>query len=303
MEPFTGGSDQEVYDHVGIPATFVVTWPEKYYHSSKDTPDKIDATQLHRSVFSGLAAMTMLAFADDGQAAELSELAMIYGRRLIAADSGRAAGLILSSSYESFTSNRDLANLIVRHAFQREEAAVRSCEVFSGTPLTRQAVEETARMLSADEAISLRQLDALAALRAARMGVDVRGPRTLSPAEREAAQLIPHRVEDRPLAGWSFVSAKAPADEAVQVSMVKNALHDGAETMRRAGDNDLRIMSLDDAPAFYADGRRSIQNIHDAMAAEYTPMPIAVLETYFRLFENVGVMTIARDSESVANRP
>jgi hypothetical protein len=303
MVPFTGGSDQEVYDHVGIPATFVLTWPEKYYHSSKDTPDKIDPTQLHRSVFSGLAAMTMLAYADNDQAADFSELALVYGRRLIAADSGRADDLILSSPRESLTSNRDLAKLIVRHAFQREEAAIRSCEVFSQTQPTRQSVEGTARMVAADEVVYLHQLDALTALRAERMGVDAGGQRTLSPTEREAAQLIPHRLEDRRLSGWGFVSAKAPASQEAQVAMVRKALQDAAEIMRRAGDNDLRIMSLDDAPAFYADGRRSILDIHDAIAAEYTPIPIAVLEAYFQLFENVGVMTVAKNSGSIANRP
>jgi hypothetical protein len=73
--------------------------------------------------------------------------------------------------------------------------------------------------------------------------------------------------------------------------------------MRRGGDNDLRIMSLDDAPAFYVDGRRSIMDIHDAIAAEYTPIPITVLETYFQLFESAGVMKIAKDNASAADRP
>jgi hypothetical protein len=303
MEPFTGGSDQEVYNHVAIPAAFITTWPEKDYHSSKDTPDKVDPTQLHRSVFSGLAAMTMLAYAENDQAANFAELAMVYGRKLIAADSGRAAGLILSSPRGSLASSRDLANLIVSHAFEREEAAIRSSEVFSQSQSTRQSVEETARMLSTDESVYIRQLDALAASHAEQIGVDAGGPRTLSPAEREAAHLIPRRVEDRRLSGWSFVSAKARADQAAQVAIVRNALHDISETMRAEGDNDLRIMSLDDAPAFYTDGQRSILDIHDAIAAEYTPIPIGVLEAYFRLFESTGVMTIARDNGSATNRP
>jgi Peptidase family M28 len=303
MEPFTGGSDQEVYDHVGIPAIFVTTGPEKDYHSSKDTPDKVDATQLHRSVFSGLAAMTMLAYADNDQAADFSKLALVYGRRLIAANCGRAADLILSSPRESLGTNRDLANLIVHHAFEKEEAAVRSSEVFSQKPSTRQSVEDIVGMLATDEAVSVRQLDALAASQAERMGTDAGGPRTLSATEREAAREIPRRLESRRLAGWGFVSTKASANQGAQVAMVRKALHDTAETMRRGGDNDLRIMSLDDAPAFYVDGRRSIMDIHDAIAAEYIPIPIAVLETYFQLFESAGIMKIAKDDAGAANRP
>ena len=303
MVPFTGGSDQEVYDHLGIPGTFVVTWPEKYYHSNKDTPDKVDPTQLHRSVFSGLAAMSMLAYADDDQAADFAQLSLVYARRLIAADSARAADLILSSPRDTFPSNRDLANLIIRHAFQRGEAAVRSCEVFSRTQSTRQSIEQTASMLIADEQLYIYQLKRLAVLRSERLGVGAGGQRTLTPTESGPAYLIPRRLEDRQLLGWGFVSTKAPADQAAQVAIVRKTLDDAAETMRKGGDNDLRIMSLDDAPAYYADGRKSILDIHDAIAAEYVPIPIEVLETYFRLFEEVGVMTITKNSGSVADGP
>jgi hypothetical protein len=114
MEPFASGSDQEVYDHLGIPGTFVVTWPEKYYHSSKDTPELVAPTQLHRSGFSGLAAMSVLAYADDDQAIGLSQLSSTYGRRLIAEDEERATNLLVSSARDCFSSNEELAELIVR---------------------------------------------------------------------------------------------------------------------------------------------------------------------------------------------
>ncbi|HXC62569.1 MAG TPA: hypothetical protein VNV63_07835, partial [Nitrospiria bacterium] len=65
--------------------------------------------------------------------------------------------------------------------------------------------------------------------------------------------------------------------------MVNKALEDAAQEMKRDGKDDLRVMSLDDAPAFYADGKRSILDIHDAIAAEYLPMPIEVFTAYFRV--------------------
>jgi hypothetical protein len=51
-------------------------------------------------------------------------------------------------------------------------------------------------------------------------------------------------------------------------------------------------MGFSDAPASYADGRRSILDIRDEVAAEYTSVPVEALETYFRAFEKAGVMTI-----------
>jgi hypothetical protein len=299
MEPFASGSDQEVYDHLGIPGTFVVTWPEKYYHSSKDTPEMVDPTQLHRSVFSGLAAMSVLAYADDDQAISLSQLSSIYGRRLIAEDEARATNLLVSSTRDSFSSNQELAELIVRHAFQREEAAVRSCVAFSHTQPTRQAIEESVAMLSADEEGDIHRLRAVAKRQGEGIGAKDDGRRKPTPAELEAARLIPRRLENQELVGWSVAANKMAADQAAEVAMVRKAIADAAETMKMAGNNDLRIMSLDDAPAYYADGRRSILDIHDAIAAEYTPIPLNILEVYFRLLEKAGVMDIAEDSSAV----
>ena len=51
-------------------------------------------------------------------------------------------------------------------------------------------------------------------------------------------------------------------------------------------------MGLPDAPACYADGTRSVLEIRDAVAAEYAPIAIEVLEVYFRAFEKAGVMKI-----------
>jgi hypothetical protein len=51
-------------------------------------------------------------------------------------------------------------------------------------------------------------------------------------------------------------------------------------------------MGLPDAPAYYADGKRSILDIRDAVAVEYGPIAIEALELYFRAFEKAGVMNI-----------
>jgi hypothetical protein len=84
-------------------------------------------------------------------------------------------------------------------------------------------------MLATDEAVSVRQLDALAASQTERMGADAGGPRTLSATEREAAREIPHRLENRRLSGWGFVSTKASANQGAQVTMVRKAFHDTAK--------------------------------------------------------------------------
>lgn len=50
VTPFAGGSDHYVLSDptVGIPCPMVIQWPDKYYHTSEDTPDKVDPRMLHR---------------------------------------------------------------------------------------------------------------------------------------------------------------------------------------------------------------------------------------------------------------
>ena len=57
-------------------------------------------------------------------------------------------------------------------------------------------------------------------------------------------------------------------------------------------ESELRLFGLGDAPAFYADGRRSILDIRVAVTAEYGPISVEALELYFRAFEKAGVLKI-----------
>ncbi|MFC1544303.1 DUF4910 domain-containing protein [Gemmatimonadota bacterium] len=63
VTPYSGGSDHYMLSDgaVGVPAVMLNTWPDPYYHSSEDTPDKIDPTMLKRSGLIGGAAAWALA--------------------------------------------------------------------------------------------------------------------------------------------------------------------------------------------------------------------------------------------------
>jgi len=69
-----GGSDHEVFNDwgVGVPGVVMNTWPDPWYHTSQDRPDKIDPTQLKRAVVIGAAAAYTIATADDRTAAQIA---------------------------------------------------------------------------------------------------------------------------------------------------------------------------------------------------------------------------------------
>lgn len=63
LDEFDMGSDHQVYSDAswGIPAIYLHDWPDRYIHTTADTPDKIDPTKLERAAFIGGAAGYFLA--------------------------------------------------------------------------------------------------------------------------------------------------------------------------------------------------------------------------------------------------
>lgn len=73
--PFSGGSDHAVLVDplIGIPCPMLIQWPDRYYHSSHDTPDKCDPASLALAARCAAAFAAFLAGAGPAQRAWLAE--------------------------------------------------------------------------------------------------------------------------------------------------------------------------------------------------------------------------------------
>jgi aminopeptidase YwaD len=69
-----GASDHEVFNDwgVGVPGVVMNTWPDQWYHTSGDRPDKLDPTQLKRAVVITAAAAYTIASADGRTAGQIA---------------------------------------------------------------------------------------------------------------------------------------------------------------------------------------------------------------------------------------
>ena len=67
-----GASDHVTYMQHGIPAVMFITWPDMWYHSSGDTPDKEDSTQYKRAAVVGVGSLTVMATSDDAEGARVA---------------------------------------------------------------------------------------------------------------------------------------------------------------------------------------------------------------------------------------
>jgi hypothetical protein len=291
MFSFEFGTDYEVFNNLGIPGTTFIGWPDNNYHTSADSPDKVDPTQLHRNVFAGLAAATMIAYADEGNASDLAQLALVYGKKRIHSSEERAANMVLCSTQQSFLQNKKWAKNCIRHAYGRETAAILSSLHFAREDQTKKTIRSTARLLEDDQVDSLRYVDELSGAKAKALKI-ADAKITLSPAEKKAARLVPLRIEGKELLGVSYVASVLIKEDPGDLMPLMTALNQGAVELRKQGVDDLRIFSLFEAPGYYADGQRSILDIRNAVAADLIPLPIDIVELYFRAFAKAGVMAI-----------
>jgi aminopeptidase YwaD len=85
IETHYGSSDHEVFNDwaVKVPGIMMIVWPDRWYHTSGDLPDKSDATQLKRVAAIGAAGAYTIASADDNMAVKIAgEIASNAARRL-----------------------------------------------------------------------------------------------------------------------------------------------------------------------------------------------------------------------------
>ncbi len=291
MAPFQTGTDHELFNNLKIGATTLTTWPDDFYHTSEDSPDKVDPTQLHRAVVLGLAAVTTLAYAGSEQALDLARLALIYGRKRISGSEFSAIRSLLSATKKDFAEADRQAGNLVSHLYRRERAAIGSSAALARTAKARSDIERTIAMLNNEEAASRKRIDDIAALRAGELNV-ARKPRPLTEGEVRASRLVPTRIQGKELFNFEYIQRVLRKDSTAHIQTIEVALNEASRRFRAQGQSELMLMGFPDAAAYYADGKRSILEIRDSVTAEYTPIAIEALELYFRAFEKAGVMKI-----------
>ncbi len=276
VERYSGGSDHDVFvdASVRIPAVLMIVWPDQWYHTSGDTPDKSDATQFKRIVTICAAAAEFLANAGPAEAATMmAEISARQGGRL-GADRARAERLLLAADAKSFAAAAKEARVIVEQAFAREKETLASVRFFAGADAAAGArLAGRLAGLDAERASHLRTIDGLAAARGRSLGVPTAKPAPTADEVRLAG-LVPVRTEKMGglMAMWGlreeFRKLNYQAPPAIQMAEME-----------------LRN---------FIDGRRSILEIRDAASAEFEPLDLLEVEKWVNVQEKVGLVTIRK---------
>jgi aminopeptidase YwaD len=252
---FTEGSDHEVWSEGSfrVPAIYLNDWPDRYIHTHADDLSHIDATKLRRAAFLAAASAWYLAGLDaQGVPALWAEIRR-HSLERTAAALGRHDRLRAAGQ-------PDAAADLLRCHFAYETGVVESIAAFAEVP---PAVRQAAAVF----------LDGL------RQPVGA-SPTAISSAGEDS--LVYHRAKTPkgPMTGFGYGYLE---DRLAARKLATPALL--AYQGLWGGGSDYAYEALN-----LVDGRRTISQIHDDLAAIYGPVPLATVREFLAALERIGVL-------------
>jgi aminopeptidase YwaD len=274
---FSGGSDHIVFVDGGVrvPAVMFICWPDMWYHTSGDTPDKSDPTQLKRVAVIGAAAAAFLANAGPEEAPKIVAETSGRGLARLGLEKLRAEKMVADAEAKALNDAYREALNVVNQAFEREKEAVQTARFFTkgdvgleGLIKSRVAGLETVRLSF------LREVDDGYKLRCLKAGLKPQKP-VLTEDEIGASKLVPVRTDKMKgyFNGYEFYMKLR------EMKVTPPGL------MLGRSDSEVRN---------FIDGKRSILEIRNAVAAEYNPVAVKAVQNYVKLLEQMGYVKIEK---------
>ncbi len=297
VEKHYGASDHVVYLNQGVPSVIFVTWPDMWYHSSQDTPDKLDSTQFKRAAVVGIAAMSVLASADDEMAARVAAESLARGsERMGQAERKGLAYLADAGDAEALESALKEARNAVRHQAEIEKAVVRSAAALFNDPAGAEKKLAGLEALVEQRAAALQnEVTVFHRLEAEQRKTAPPTPATTE-MEKLAARLIPERVGGAAAAGGGGGGGgggaggfgaqqqalqRLPAGErpAVEAALRKVPQHMTAELNVLIGK------------------KKTVLEIRDFLSGEFEPLALSDLMDNLKAQEKLGTLKLNEKPE------
>jgi len=273
-----GSSDHVTYMQHGVPSLMFITWPDPWYHSSQDTPDKQDPTQYKRAAVVGIGSMAVLATASDPLAYRVANESLGRGAERIGANHRKGLGYMADAmtGAELVEAYKEAKNA-VRHQTNVEKAVVATTAALFNDPVAGAKQVAPLQALIEQRADALnKEVTASFKIAASILKVPSTEPQPTE-LERTAAKTWVEQVPRQGGGGFgggrggAGGTGMSPEDQA---ALAKVPGHMTAE---------LRLLM--------AKGM-SVMQIRDFLAGEFDPLPVADLMDYFRVQEKTGAIKL-----------
>jgi len=289
VSAFTGGSDHIILSDptVGVPTPMLIQWPDRYWHTSADTLDKVDPKMLGRAVVLAAAYGYWLATAGTEEASWLGqEMTTRFVTRLTGAaqaaigEGAREPNLVgLSQVWHRFLRRADFMHdrqMVALTTLRKLSSEVDPC-LEDLNHHARVCVEQEKERVRKDfvcrSAIS--DLDELAPL-----------AQEAEVWEEQAARLVPKRHFPGPVSTVAHLPRLSP-EERLEWHGLAKAAGEGWGTVRCLAQ-------------YWADGQRTLREVVDLVELESGHRGGAELLAYFRFLVKMDLAVLHEvDNETV----
>ncbi len=275
IQPFGGGSDHYVFNDGALRTPSVMFGHgDTFHHTSLDTMDKVDASELRRVCFIALGSSYYIAHAVESEAKDMSRIISRNGFARLSSDYYDSLGSMLDAKNPD-----DLLDLykqvlnVIEHSAKREMQSVLSTVVFVGDDKVKKWIENSTGNLRTLR--STFQIEAQKYYKNLSQQFGVK-PQTiqLSAEEKTLSRIVPLRDKN-------FVCP-------LQTDWLAEKL--GAEALE-----EIKLPGYTSYEALnFVDGYRSILDIKKAVSAEFSPVKLQDVLSFFRVLERAGLVTLKK---------
>lgn len=193
VEQHYGASDHEVINHwtTHVPGVMLITWPDLYYHTSEDMPNKLDATQLKRAAIIAAAGAYTVASADKEMAISIGQTIFSNASKRMGIELARSFDELRNSGAETFEKTSKKVTAYLETTYKNEKATLLT--VLELAPDSRNLESQLDALTASLEQIYNANkliLDGQIALTAIRLGFKLTDNK-LSKPEKRASETIP----------------------------------------------------------------------------------------------------------------
>jgi hypothetical protein len=274
MIPYSGGSDHAVFmgGVINIPATMFGSWPDYFYHSSGDTPDKSDPTQLKRAIVCGALAAASLATMNGQTGLSYLQTMASFGSQRLDQAAGNAFEFLESSELRG-EDLKEALNILQQRALRETEAL------------------GSIQLLLPNDAMVLSRVDQLRADTQSHLDLATAHIRNYYTHLCQIKGIKPESVELTD--GEKMATTLVPLRNSAFPGNI-----DGEYIAMRLEDKRLpavqtRLSGLQRYEvAAFINGQRNILEIRNAVSAETRPAKLSDVISYIKMLESIDLVSI-----------
>lgn len=279
VTPYSTGSDHDDYDSstIAVPSLYLRDWPDIYIHTDHDTLQQIDPTKLRRVALLGAASGYVYAAMDVRQLPAQLPYFIAQSKVRLAQAFQKALAMVDDPRMNADAAWYEADNLL-NQAARREFGVLRSLVDFSGGS----TVEDPAMRLAEDGSTYSGMLGSAA---------KARGAKAKAPVSPWVEQIDAARVPAR-------IGEFGPLTYQNDNVLLERLGPERYGKIKLLNSEATPLFNVQDQSELYAyeivnfvNGKRTAGEIRDAVAAEYGPLPLELVNDYLNACVEAKIMS------------